>query len=32
MYKVKDDIYWVGHIDWDLRIFHGYSTPHGLNL
>ena len=29
MYKVKDDIYWVGHIDWDLRNFHGYSTPHG---
>ena len=29
MLQIKPDIYWVGHIDWDLRIFHGYSTPEG---
>jgi len=29
MVKIKEDIYWVGHIDWDLRNFHGYSTPSG---
>ena len=27
--KIKDGVYWVGAIDWDLRLFHGYSTPHG---
>jgi flavorubredoxin len=27
--KVKDDIFWVGAIDWDLRNFHGYSTGRG---
>jgi len=29
MQKIKDDIYWTGSIDWDLRSFHGYSTPYG---
>lgn len=29
MIKINDDIYWVGHVDWDLRKFHGYSTPKG---
>jgi len=29
MRKISDDIYWTGAIDWDLRNFHGYSTPHG---
>ncbi|UCC94543.1 MAG: FprA family A-type flavoprotein [Candidatus Omnitrophota bacterium] len=29
MIKIKDDIYWTGYIDWDLRNFHGYSTPSG---
>lgn len=29
MIKINDDIYWVGHIDWPLRNFHGYSTPQG---
>ncbi|MFC1666508.1 FprA family A-type flavoprotein [Candidatus Omnitrophota bacterium] len=29
MYKIKHDIYWTGFIDWDLRNFHGYSTPYG---
>jgi len=29
MLKIKDNIYWTGHIDWDLRSFHGYSTPSG---
>lgn len=27
--EIKPDIYWVGAIDWDLRNFHGYSTPEG---
>lgn len=26
---VKDKIYWVGAIDWDVRDFHGYSTNRG---
>jgi len=29
MQKIKDDIYWTGSIDWDIRNFHGYSTPYG---
>ena len=29
MHQLKNDIYWTGYIDWDLRIFHGYSTPEG---
>ncbi|HON31999.1 MAG TPA: FprA family A-type flavoprotein [Candidatus Syntrophosphaera thermopropionivorans] len=28
-YKLKDNIYWVGAIDWNLRNFHGYITPRG---
>ncbi|MBU0497874.1 MAG: FprA family A-type flavoprotein [Candidatus Thermoplasmatota archaeon] len=27
--QLKPDIYWVGGIDWNLRNFHGYSTPRG---
>ncbi len=27
--KIKDNLYWVGGIDWDIRSFHGYSTPRG---
>ncbi len=27
--ELKKDIYWVGAIDWNLRDFHGYSTPKG---
>ncbi|OHD65344.1 MAG: MBL fold metallo-hydrolase [Spirochaetes bacterium RBG_13_51_14] len=26
---IKDNIYWVGGIDWDLRNFHGYLTQRG---
>ncbi len=26
---LKDNIYWVGAIDWDIRDFHGYSTNRG---
>ncbi len=26
---IKPDIYWVGAIDWAVRDFHGYMTPHG---
>lgn len=29
MHKITKDIYWTGYIDWDLRNFHGYSTPTG---
>ena len=28
-YPLKDDIYWVGAIDWDVRDFHGYETLRG---
>jgi flavorubredoxin len=27
--KIRDGIYWVGGIDWDLRNFHGYLTQRG---
>lgn len=27
--KIKENIYWVGGIDWDLRDFHGYTTERG---
>jgi flavorubredoxin len=26
---VTDNVYWVGAIDWTIRDFHGYTTPHG---
>jgi len=28
-FKIRDQIYWVGAIDWNLRDFHGYSTKRG---
>lgn len=27
--ELKNDIYWVGAIDWAIRDFHGYETPRG---
>ena len=27
--EIKDNIFWVGAIDWDIRDFHGYSTYKG---
>ncbi|MBM4055480.1 MAG: FprA family A-type flavoprotein [Planctomycetes bacterium] len=27
--QLKEGVYWVGEIDWDLRNFHGYSTQRG---
>lgn len=27
--EIKDNIYWVGAVDWGLRDFHGYSTEKG---
>jgi len=27
--KIAENVYWVGAIDWELRNFHGYSTPRG---
>lgn len=29
--KIKPDIYWTGGVDWDIRNFHGYSTPRGTS-
>ncbi len=26
---IKNDVYWVGVKDWNLREFHGYDTPNG---
>jgi len=27
--KIRENLYWVGGIDWDLRNFHGYVTQRG---
>lgn len=27
--KVREDLFWVGAIDWNVRNFHGYSTVRG---
>lgn len=27
--KIRENIYWVGAIDWNLRYFHGYATSRG---
>lgn len=27
--KIKDDIYWIGSVDWEVREFHGYKTSKG---
>ena len=27
--QLKENIYWVGAVDWDVRDFHGYSTNRG---
>jgi flavorubredoxin len=27
--QLTDGIFWVGAIDWSVRDFHGYTTPHG---
>lgn len=27
--EIKKNIFWVGAIDWEMREFHGYSTPLG---
>ena len=27
--KLRDNIYWVGAIDWSMRSFHGYDTQRG---
>ena len=29
--EVKNGIYWVGSIDWNMRDFHGYDTPKGTS-
>ena len=23
--KIKDGVYWVGVLDWDIRTYHGYT-------
>ena len=30
-YLLKDDIWWVGAVDWDVRDFHGYQTARGTS-
>ena len=27
--QISEHVYWVGAIDWTIRDFHGYTTPHG---
>ena len=27
--EIKENVYWVGALDWNIRDFHGYSTPGG---
>lgn len=27
--ELIDEVYWVGAVDWNLRDFHGYTTPRG---
>lgn len=27
--EVAKNVYWVGHVDWDIRDFHGYHTDRG---
>ncbi|MDD4356413.1 MAG: FprA family A-type flavoprotein [Smithellaceae bacterium] len=27
--QISEHVYWVGVIDWSIRDFHGYTTPHG---
>ncbi|HIJ78401.1 MAG: flavodoxin domain-containing protein [Desulfobulbaceae bacterium] len=29
--EVKENIYWVGAVDWNIRDFHGYSTESGTS-
>lgn len=29
--KVKENIYWVGAVDWNIRSFHGYRTGRGTS-
>ena len=29
MHAIRPDIFWTGYIDWNIREFHGYSTPYG---
>ncbi len=29
--EIKPKIFWVGAVDWAVRDFHGYITPHGTS-
>ena len=29
--ELKENIYWVGAVDWNIRDFHGYSTDNGTS-
>lgn len=29
--ELKNEIYWVGAVDWAIRDFHGYETPRGTS-
>jgi len=30
-FEIKNNLYWVGAVDWNLRDFHGYSTERGTS-
>jgi flavorubredoxin len=30
-FKITDNVYWVGAIDWEVREFHGYKVPFGTS-
>ena len=29
--EIKENVYWVGAVDWNIRDFHGYSTEKGTS-
>ena len=29
--EIREKIYWVGAVDWNIRDFHGYSTKEGTS-
>ena len=31
MLQVKEGVYWVGSVDWDIKNFHGYITHRGTS-
>ena len=29
--EIKKEIYWIGSVDWNIRDFHGFTTPKGVS-